>query len=119
MNVYVVALASTGDERPEALLRDADAAMYRAKERGNGRWELFDEHMRANALRRLELENALHRAVEREEFRLFFQPLLDVATGACIGAEGLVRWQHPERGVLSPIGFVPFAEQTGFVRLLT
>ena len=110
-----IALASTGDERPESLLRDADAAMYRAKERGKGRWELFDEDMRASALRRLELENALHRAVEREEFRLFFQPVFDIATGTCVGAEGLVRWQHPERGLIPPGEFITLSEETGLI----
>ncbi|MFZ4516060.1 MAG: EAL domain-containing protein [Acidimicrobiia bacterium] len=110
-----IALASTGDEKPEALLRDADAAMYRAKERGKGRWELFDEAMRASAMRRLELENALHRALERNEFRVFFQPLLDITTGACVGAEGLVRWQHPERGLVPPGDFITLSEETGLI----
>ena len=110
-----IAIAGTGDEKPEALLRDADAAMYRAKERGKGRWELFDEDMRASAMRRLELENALHRAVEREEFRVFFQPVFDIASGLCVGAEGLVRWQHPERGLIPPGEFITLSEETGLI----
>jgi diguanylate cyclase (GGDEF)-like protein/PAS domain S-box-containing protein len=110
-----IALASTGDEKPEALLRDADAAMYRAKERGKGRWELFDEAMRSSAMRRLELENALHRAVDRREFRLFFQPVLDITNGTCVGAEGLVRWQHPERGLIPPGEFITLSEETGLI----
>jgi diguanylate cyclase (GGDEF)-like protein/PAS domain S-box-containing protein len=110
-----IALARSGDERPEALLRDADAAMYRAKERGKDRWELFDEAMRASALQRVEIENALHRAIDREEFRVVYQPVVALDGERCVGAEALVRWQHPERGLLTPGEFVDLAEESGLI----
>ncbi len=110
-----IAISMTGRERPEALLRDADAAMYRAKERGKGRCEVFDEKMRDRVRARHETENALHRAVARDEFRVFFQPMISLRDGACVGVEALARWQHPERGLLNPQDFLPTAEETGLV----
>jgi len=110
-----IAISMTGIERPEALLRDADAAMYRAKERGKGRCEVFDEQMRDRARQRHETENALHRAVAREEFRVFFQPIVSLDHGTCIGVEALARWQHPDRGLLTPADFLGAAEETGLV----
>lgn len=104
-----------GDERPEDLLRDADAAMYHAKEVGRGRVEVFDDTMRARALTRHATENALHRALERGELLLFFQPVVSLSDAGCVGAEALVRWQHPERGLVAPADFVPLAEETGLV----
>ncbi|HEX2736924.1 MAG TPA: EAL domain-containing protein, partial [Acidimicrobiia bacterium] len=96
-------------------LRDADAAMYRAKDRGKGRWELFDEAMRANARQRLETENALHRALDRREFKVFYQPVISLTEGRCIGVEALVRWQHTERGLVAPHEFIHLAEETGLI----
>lgn len=110
-----VALASTGQERAEALMRDADAAMYRAKELGRGMCEVFDPNMHSRAQARHELENALHRAVARREFRVFYQPILSLHDGTCVGAEALVRWQHPERGLLAPREFLETAEETGLI----
>jgi diguanylate cyclase (GGDEF)-like protein/PAS domain S-box-containing protein len=110
-----IALAGRGGERPEGLLRDADAAMYRAKERGKGRWELFDEVMRATALERLETENALHRALDRGELRVHYQPVISLRDQRCIGAEALVRWAHPERGLLGPKQFIGLAEESGLI----
>jgi diguanylate cyclase (GGDEF)-like protein len=110
-----IALAFDGSERPEDLLRDADAAMYRAKERGRGCCEIFDEAMRARAQDRHEIENTLHRAVSREELRVFYQPVISLYDGECIGVEALVRWQHPDRGLLAPGEFIPLAEETGLV----
>ncbi len=110
-----IAVGITGLEPPDALLRDADAAMYLAKDRGRGRCEVFDEGMREQARERSDVENALHRAVAREEFRLFFQPVIELATGRCIGVEALARWQHPERGLLGPRDFLRSAEETGLV----
>jgi len=102
-------------DRPDDLIRDADAAMYRAKELGKARYELFDTAMRTQALRRLELENALRRAVERDELRLHLQPEIAVGSGAIVGFEALVRWEHPERGLLGPGDFVSLAEETGLI----
>jgi EAL domain-containing protein (putative c-di-GMP-specific phosphodiesterase class I) len=108
-----IALATGSDTRPEALIRDADAAMYRAKERGKARYELFDEAMRQRAIERLETENSLHRAIERSELRVFYQPMLELDTGRVAAVEALVRWQHPERGLMLPHQFIPLAEETG------
>jgi diguanylate cyclase (GGDEF)-like protein len=103
------------DARAEALIRDADAAMYRAKERGKSRYELFDSNMRASAVDRLEIENALHRALDRGEFRVFYQPAVDLLTGEPIGVESLVRWQHPDRGLVGPDEFIALTEETGLI----
>jgi diguanylate cyclase (GGDEF)-like protein/PAS domain S-box-containing protein len=110
-----IAIARGNDDRAEDLIRDADAAMYRAKERGKGRYEIFDEAMRADAVARLETESALRRAVERGELRLHYQPEVDLATGAVRGFEALVRWDHPARGLLGPNAFIPLAEETGLI----
>jgi diguanylate cyclase (GGDEF)-like protein/PAS domain S-box-containing protein len=110
-----IALTTTGDETADELLRDADAAMYHAKDAGRGRVEVFDDTMRARALARHATENALHRAIERGELRLFFQPVVALTSGECIGVEALVRWQHPERGLVGPAEFVPLAEETGLI----
>jgi diguanylate cyclase (GGDEF)-like protein/PAS domain S-box-containing protein len=115
-----IALARPGrrDAAPEDLLRDADAAMYRAKERGRGRYELFDETLRAHAARRLTLETALRRAIHREELRVHYQPEIEVrpgGTGDVTGFEALVRWQHPERGLLAPGEFLALADETGLI----
>jgi diguanylate cyclase (GGDEF)-like protein/PAS domain S-box-containing protein len=110
-----IAISMTGLERPEALLRDADAAMYRAKERGKGRCEVFDAEMRDRARERHDTENALHRAVAREEFCVFFQPVISLHDGTCQGVEALARWRHPERGLLTPSDFLGTAEETGLV----
>ena len=110
-----IALAAGSRELPEDLLRDADAAMYRAKERGKARWELFDERMRARARERLETESALHRALERNEFRIFYQPIVSLNEARYVGVEALIRWQHPERGLVAPHDFVTLAEETGLI----
>jgi diguanylate cyclase (GGDEF)-like protein/PAS domain S-box-containing protein len=110
-----IAIARGNDDRAEDLIRDADAAMYRAKERGKGPSEIFDEAMRADAVARLETESALRRAVERGELRLHYQPEVDLATGAVRGFEALVRWDHPARGLLGPNAFIPLAEETGLI----
>jgi diguanylate cyclase (GGDEF)-like protein/PAS domain S-box-containing protein len=110
-----IAYSTGGDARPEALLRDADAAMYRAKERGKGRWEVFDEAMRLSVVQRVETENALHRAIERNEFEVFYQPVVSLHDRSFVGAEALVRWRHPERGLVLPTEFITLAEETGLV----
>jgi len=110
-----IALGTGPRTRPEALIENADAAMYRAKARGGNRHEVFDHEMRARAKRRLALHSSLHRAVERGEFRVFYQPLVCLATRQPIGAEALVRWQHPDRGLVGPQEFIALAEETGLI----
>ena len=103
------------ESTPEQLLRDADAAMYRAKSRGRGRTELFDEVSRSHTVNRLALESSLHGAVERDEVRLLYQPKVSLATGRVAGFEALVRWQHPSRGLLVPDDFIGVAEDSGLI----
>ena len=110
-----IAVAAQG-RTPESVLRDADAAMYRAKERGRGRYELFDEEMRSRAFARLAGETDLRRAIEDGgELRLHYQPIVAVADGSVRAVEALVRWQHPERGLVPPGEFIPLAEQSGLI----
>ena len=110
-----IALSSTGYEHTEELLRDADIAMYRAKELGKARHEVFDKVMHARALKLLQLENDLRRALERKEFEVYYQPITSLFTGSLTGFEALVRWQHPERGLVPPIEFISVAEETGLI----
>ncbi len=120
---YVTASVGIAVARPSArepvdadlLIRDADAAMYRAKERGRARCELFDAEMRAGALRRLEVERELRQALEREELELHYQPIVAMRSGEIVGLEALVRWRHPERGLLDPGDFVAIAEDSGLI----
>ena len=110
-----VALSREDSERPEDLLRDAVAAMHRAKEDGATRYQLFDPEMNARARERLQLEADLHHALERNEFVLHYQPVISFETGELSSFEALVRWQHPERGLIRPDIFVPIAEETGLI----
>jgi diguanylate cyclase (GGDEF)-like protein/PAS domain S-box-containing protein len=109
-----IALAE-GGERAEDLLRDADAAMHRAKERGRARYELFDQALRGRALSRLRVENDLRRALERDELTLHYQPLVSLHDRRMVSVEALVRWDHPERGRISPLDFIPVAEENGLI----
>jgi diguanylate cyclase (GGDEF)-like protein/PAS domain S-box-containing protein len=118
-DLYVIASIgiSLGDARThdtDALLREADTAMYRVKDAG-GVFRVFDPAMYERAIRRLEVENDLRRAIEEEEFVVHYQPMVDLQTGELWGMEALVRWDHPERGLLEPSEFVPVAEQSGLV----
>ena len=110
-----ISLSGGAQSTPEQLVRDADAAMYRAKERGRGRYELFDEEMSSRAVKRLEIETRLRRAIDEGEFRLLYQPEVDIASGAIVAVEALVRWQHPERGLLPPAEFIQVAEDTALI----
>lgn len=110
-----IALSTTGYETPEAVLRDADTVMYRAKAQGKARHEVFDQNMHARVVALLRLENDLRRAVERDEFRLQYQPIVSLDTGRISGFEALVRWQHPELGLIQPSDFIHVAEETGVI----
>jgi diguanylate cyclase (GGDEF)-like protein/PAS domain S-box-containing protein len=106
--------AHTNDD-PERMLRDADAAMYRAKEQGPSRYAEFDPTMQARARERLDLEAELSQALEKGEFVLYYQPEISLHDGSLVGFEALLRWQHPERGLLQPSDFVPLAEETDLI----
>jgi diguanylate cyclase (GGDEF)-like protein len=110
-----IALSPDPDQDVGNLIRDADAAMYRAKEAGGGRLMLFDEVTRQRALTRLHTETALRAAIERDEFRVFFQPEVSVETGSIVGLEALVRWEHPDDGLVGPDRFIALAEETGLI----
>jgi diguanylate cyclase (GGDEF)-like protein len=110
-----IALGRGPGESAETLVENADAAMYRAKDHGGNRVELFDDAMRDRAVRRLALSSALHRAVEREEFLVAYQPTVRLSTGQVEGAEALVRWQRPGHGLVAPLDFVPLAEENGLI----
>jgi diguanylate cyclase (GGDEF)-like protein len=110
-----IALSSTGYDHPENILRDADTAMYRAKAQGKACYEVFDKGMHTHAVYVLKMENDLRRALEREEFRVVYQPIVALDNGQLAGFEALIRWQHPERGFVSPSDFIPLAEDTGLI----
>lgn len=99
----------------EALLRNADVAMYRAKERGGNGYEFYAADMTAKAQARLILENALRHALENGEFEMYYQPVVNVASGTTAGVEALIRWQHPQRGLVAPEEFISVAEETGLI----
>jgi EAL domain-containing protein (putative c-di-GMP-specific phosphodiesterase class I) len=113
IGVALVEADDSGDG--QHLIEDADAAMYRAKERGGARTELFDSAMRENAVRAMRIEQELQRALEHGELRLHYQPGVDLATGQVVGAEALVRWAHPRRGLIVPDRFLGVAEETGLI----
>ena len=102
-------------ENPDHCLRDADVAMYRAKARGKACYEVFRPEMEGAALQRLDMEIALRNAIERGEFELHYQPLVSLETVSVVGIEALVRWRHPERGMMPPAEFIPLAEETGLI----
>ncbi|MBD3562023.1 EAL domain-containing protein, partial [Planktothrix sp. FACHB-1355] len=120
-----IILSTTGYDRPEDALRDADAAMYRAKAKGKGRYEVFDPTMQTLAMARLQLENDLRRAIDllpcsstasaRQEFCLYYQPIVCLSTGKLSGFEALLRWDHPSLGLISPDRFIPIAEETRLI----
>lgn len=111
-----IVTGTAGYECIEAILRDADTAMYQAKANGKARYAIFDRNMHLQMVNRLHLENDLRAAIEREEFIVYYQPIVDLRSGHISGVEALVRWQHPERGLVSPNDFVPIAEETGAIK---
>jgi diguanylate cyclase (GGDEF)-like protein/PAS domain S-box-containing protein len=104
-----------GPRAANALLRDAGAALHRAKTNGQGGWDLVDDDLRRRAVDRLDIEDALRTALVRDQLRLHLQPIVDLTTGAVVGREALVRWEHPERGLLPPAWFLPVAEESGLI----
>jgi diguanylate cyclase (GGDEF)-like protein len=110
-----IAIADAAYARPEELLRDADLALYRAKAAGRGGYALFDPAMHARLLDRLALEGDLARATERDELRVYYQPMVALSSGRVTYLEALVRWQHPVRGLVAPGDFIPLAEETGLI----
>src|SRR5690606_38615773 len=115
ITVSIGVASASGASRPEDLLRNADTAMYRAKGQGRARYEIFDASMHQRAVRLLEMESDLWRAIDRDELRLHYQPIIGLESGCIEGFEALVRWQHPRRGLVSPGEFIPLAEETGLI----
>jgi diguanylate cyclase (GGDEF)-like protein/PAS domain S-box-containing protein len=110
-----IALSATGYDHPEDLLRDSDTAMYRAKAVGRACHQVFDSGMHSRAVALLRLETDLRRAIERNEFLLYYQPTVCLRSGRIHGVEALIRWQHPERGLVMPDDFIPYAEENGLI----
>ncbi|GAC1315701.1 MAG: hypothetical protein NVSMB2_07780 [Chloroflexota bacterium] len=110
-----VAVSMAVGERPDALIRKADVAMYRAKTAGKARYTIFDPGMEIGMLDRLDLETDFRRALEHGEFRVYYQPIVSLSDGRIVGLEALVRWAHPERGLIPPADFIPLAEDTGMI----
>jgi EAL domain-containing protein (putative c-di-GMP-specific phosphodiesterase class I) len=110
-----IAVSTTGYDRPEELLRDANTAMHRAQALGTMGYELFDPAMRDHVLSRMQLELNLRKAIEHEELQVYYQPIVALDTGSIRGFEALMRWQHPQLGLISPAEFIPIAEETKMI----
>ncbi len=110
-----IAISSPHYDTPDEILRDADIAMYRAKAEGRARHHVYDETMHPLVLSQLQMENDLRRALDNEEFRLHYQPIVNTSSGQIVACEALLRWQHPERGLLPPSEFLSVAEETGLI----
>lgn len=110
-----ITLGRPGEYEAEELLRNADVAMYSAKAQGKGRYAMFEPGMHAAIVARADLEVDLRRALERKEFTVFYQPTVALQTGAISGLEALIRWNHPKRGLVAPMEFIPLAEDTGMI----
>jgi len=110
-----IALSATGYENPDDVVRDAEIAMHRAKAHGKARHEIFDSQMHARAMMRLRVETDLHQAIEKKEFVLHYQPIVRLQSGRVHGFEALIRWQKPGQGFVSPVDFIPIAEETGLI----
>jgi diguanylate cyclase (GGDEF)-like protein/PAS domain S-box-containing protein len=114
LSIGISIFPNDGDDQ-QSLMKNADSAVYSAKEAGRNTYQFYTRDMNASMLETLLIENALRRALEREEFRLFFQPQVDLHSGKIVGAEALIRWQHPEQGLLAPLTFIPIAEDSGLI----
>ncbi|MGE5658968.1 MAG: putative bifunctional diguanylate cyclase/phosphodiesterase [Actinomycetota bacterium] len=118
LSMGIASLIPNYNASPATLIAAADGALYQAKKAGRDRYVIFEARMHAQAAALMQLENDLRRAVEHEEFRLHYQPIISLASGEITGFEALVRWQHPERGLISPVEFIPIAEETGLIEPL-
>src|SRR5581483_1136750 len=110
-----ISMYPTDGTNAATLLKNADAAMYRAKDLGKNNYQFYSADMSTAAFERLTLETSLRRALEREEFVLHYQPQIDLASGQIVGVEALLRWQHPDFGLLAPTQFISIAEETGAI----
>jgi len=110
-----IALYPSDGEDAQALLKNADAALNRAKEQGRNNYQLYTSAMNAKAFERLAMESNMRKALEREEFMVYYQPQVDLRSGEIVGMEALLRWQHPEMGLIYPVEFIPIAEETGLI----
>ncbi|GAC1646435.1 MAG: hypothetical protein NVS4B8_18620 [Herpetosiphon sp.] len=110
-----IALDSANDTEPNTLMRNADVAMYRAKGEGKAHYAVFDESMSTSAHERFQLEADIRRAIHQAEFEVYYQPIVDLGSGRITALEALVRWKHPERGLIAPAAFIPLAEETGLI----
>src|SRR5262249_38832841 len=110
-----ISVSSDASSDKEGLLKNAETAMDRAKGRGGGLWGMYDSEMSAGGSTRLSMENALFEALEKNELLLHYQPLIAARTGRIAGVEALIRWQHPEYGLVPPGEFIPIAEETGLI----
>jgi predicted signal transduction protein with EAL and GGDEF domain len=110
-----VAVLTSRTQTADELLRNADVSMYMAKSKGKNRIEVFEPSMHAAALTRLAIKGDLERALDRDEFFVLYQPVMDLSSLEVVGVEALVRWRHPERGVVGPVEFIPVAEETGII----
>lgn len=113
-----ITLSTLGYQKPEEILQDADVAMYYAKHGGKGCYKVLTSEIQARSRSRLQLENDLRQAIERQEFSLHYQPIVALATGQIVGWEALIRWQHPQQGFIAPDRFIPIAEETGVIHPL-
>jgi diguanylate cyclase (GGDEF)-like protein/PAS domain S-box-containing protein len=110
-----IAVSTTGYQCPEDILRDSDLAMYRAKANGKACHELFDQSLHDRAVQQMEMETALRHAIENQELKIYYQSIMRLEAGTISGFEALVRWQHPTRGLIPPVEFIPLAEETGLI----
>ena len=110
-----ITLSDSGHTSADDMVRDADIAMYCAKAKGKAQYQIFDPEMHRHASNKLQIENEMRGALDRGEFCLNYQPIIELETESLIGFEALIRWQHPERGLIPPDEFIPIAEENGMI----